>query len=272
MENTSIDFLEIQKKILRLMFKSHRMLTAYIYANVFIIYGIMVWVGLFILWMGLPLELALIAFTIIAIPLLAAPIIYRHVKRTYPIIQDAGKVLESVRADLDNRHSATGLSTYITLLFKIIQTEKDESEEADIEQTRMALRKSRFNVLSEIILQGFLFTLAFVNFLIPEILLILEQSGIGGLLANPIIVVIGILLIILAIRWGIYIQWQLLVRRWLRIIRASWSGVKNLNGWCYHLKVRKMEEPLIEHSRSSSSRFMATKSTTYQIREMGRAS
>ncbi len=202
------------------MFKSHRMLTAYIYANLFIIYGIMAWVGLFVLWMGLPTELALIALVIIAIPVLIAPFLYRYVKRTYPIIQDAKKVLERAREDLDNRRSATGLSTYIALLFKILQTEKDESEEAKIEQTRKALRRSRFNALSEIIFQGFLFTLVSANFLIPEIILILEQSGFGGLLVNPIIVVVGALFIIFVIRWGVFIRWQLLARRWLRIYQG----------------------------------------------------
>lgn len=220
MESDSIDFIETQKKILPLMLKSHRMLTAYIYANLFIIYGVMAWVGLVLWWMGLPFQLSIVAFALILIPLLISPLIYRQVKRTYPVIQHAKTVLLGARNELNANRSAGGLFTYITLLFKILHPEKEESAESEIERTRSALQKSKRNAVSEIIFQGFIFTLAFANFIIPDVLLIIEQSGFLGLLGNPIMLIIGFIFSLIVIRWGVFIRWHLLVRRWLKLYQG----------------------------------------------------
>lgn len=216
---------EGQKNILPLMFRSHRLLTTYIYYSVSIIYLWLVWVIFFILWIQLPLELGLIAFVIIALPIVISPILYKNSKKTYSYIIKAKRTLEHTRDAIDMDQFATGISSYITLLFNILKPDEVREEGESVQESPVKLSSLRIKTASQSVVFVFLVVLVFQNFFIPEIVRLLEIGGILAVLANPVMVLMGFLLALMICGFVVIILWELTVRRWLRIYTGfqSWG-------------------------------------------------
>jgi len=216
---------EEQKKILPLMYRSHRLLKLYIYYSTAIIYLWMGWVVLFILWMELPPSLGIIALIVVGIPILIAPIVYRQMKRRYGYIIDAKKTLDRIQDSLNSQQAATGIFNYISLLLSIIKP--DESKLKDMDKP-ITIRSFRINSISQIGFQILMIWLIFVNFFIPEILQLLETGGILAVLLNPVIVLMAIVLTITITGSAIFALWEFTVRKWLKIYQSFMTWGEDL--------------------------------------------
>jgi hypothetical protein len=190
----------------------------HIFSTVFGMYIVVLWVALVIGMMRLPIELLSIAFIIIIIPVIIAPIQYRSAKSRFATLQKAGAALKEIEATLERTYIATGLTSYIFLIFDVLRPEArlDPASDNEVEALRNYIAGLTGRVISEVILHGFLYALLIFNFLIPEFIVIIEE---GGPLLFPLIF-LAIILVILTARWFIFFYWRLLVRRWLRFYQG----------------------------------------------------
>ncbi len=196
------------------MRRSHRLLTLYIYYSALILYLWMGWVVFFILWMQLPLQLGLTALVVISIPVIIAPSLYKTMKQRYGYIIGARKVLDGIQVSVDSQQIASGIFRYITLLLNII---KPDESDVQTEGTQVRLRDLRSRLLSQLVVQTFMIYLIFLNFFIPQILLLLETGGIMAVLLDPVIVLMAAILAITITGIIVFLLWELTVRRWLKI-------------------------------------------------------
>jgi hypothetical protein len=186
----------------------------HIFSTVFGMYMVMLWVILLIAMMNLPFELLSIAFVIIIIPILIAPLQYKSAKNRFGALHQAGVALNEIEDALDKNHVVPGLTSYIFLIFDVLRpadTLSDVSSENEVENLRKHLTNLTRKVITEVIFQGALYILLIVNFLIPEFLSAIEQ---GTALLVPL-VFLGVIIVILVARWIVFFYWRLLVRRWL---------------------------------------------------------
>ncbi len=182
-------------------------------------YIVMLWVVLLVAMMGLPLPLLSIAFVIIIIPILIAPLQYKSAKERFETLQQAGAALKEIEDILDETHVASGLASYIFLIFDVlrpVESQEDSDSGDEVENVRKHLSNLTTKVISEVIFQGVIYTILFVNFLIPEFISAIEE---GGALLFPMIF-LGVILVILVARWFIFLYWRVLVRRWLRFYQG----------------------------------------------------
>jgi hypothetical protein len=174
----------------------------------------MLWVVLLIAMMNLPFELLSIAVVIIILPILIAPLQYKSAKERFGALQHAGAALKEMESTLDARQIASGLASYIFLIFDVLRPADvlaDATSESDAENLRKNLANLTRKVITEVIFQGALYTLLIVNFLIPEFISAIEE---GGPLLIPL-VFLGVILTVLVARWFIFLYWRLLVRQWV---------------------------------------------------------
>ncbi|MGY5876143.1 MAG: hypothetical protein RTU30_10380 [Candidatus Thorarchaeota archaeon] len=214
-----VELLTRQRNILRVMRRSHRFLMGHIFSTVFGMYIVMLWVVLLIAMMGLPLELLTIAFVIILLPILIAPLQYRSAKERFGALQQAGAALKEIEDTLDEKHIASGLTSYIFLIFDVLRPADsldDVISENEVENLRQHLANLTKKVLSEIIFQGILYTFLILNFLIPEFISAIEE---GGALLLPLVFLVIVLAILVA-RWFVFFYWRILVRRWIRFYQG----------------------------------------------------
>lgn len=211
------DLAESQRKILPLMFKSHRLLMAYVYYNLSIMYIWMGWVVLFILWMNLPLPLLSIAFVIIALPILIAPMQYRIMKKKYSHLIDAKQILLDMQKSVNASQVITGIAKYSTILFNIVSPNGETKGNGTVEQTKISIKRLRFDSVSTLAIQAFLVYLIFQNFFIPSIIELLEIGGLTAVLFNPVMMLMGIILALMIAGLMIFILWEIQVRRWAKI-------------------------------------------------------
>ncbi len=191
----------------------------HIFSTVFGMYILMLWVVLLVSMMGLPLELLSIALIVIIIPILIAPIQYRSAKDRFRTLQQAGAALREIEVTLEQTRIATGLTSYIFLIFDVLRpadARADVDSGNEVEALRDHISGLTSRVISEVIFQGFLYTLLIFNFLIPEFIIAIEE---GGPLLIPLIFLIFILVILVA-RWFVFLYWRLLVRKWLRFYQG----------------------------------------------------
>jgi hypothetical protein len=182
-------------------------------------YIVMLWVVLLIAMMDLPIELLSVAFIIIIIPIVTAPLQYRSAKERFGALQQAGVALKDIEEALEERQIVSGLTSYIFLIFDVLRptdTRFDASSENEVEHLRKHMGDLTKKVVSEVIFQAILYTLLIVNFLIPEFISAIEQ---GSPLVFPLVFLFVILVILMA-RWFIFLYWRLLVRRWLKFYQS----------------------------------------------------
>lgn len=198
---------------------------AYVYYNFSIIYLWMGWVLLFILWMEHPPSLGLIAVLLLTIPIAIAPMIYKQFRARYGYLIQAKKILAAIRGEVSTHQVSSSISSYITLLFQIIKPTKEKPDERTRARTGIKLRYLRIESGSALVFQPFLLYLTLTNFLIPEIVSLLESGGIIAVLLNPVIMVLGLLLAITSTGILLPVLWEFQVRRWLRIYEGflSWG-------------------------------------------------
>ncbi|MHA2433988.1 MAG: hypothetical protein ACXADO_12220 [Candidatus Thorarchaeota archaeon] len=180
-----------------MMRRSHRFLMGHIFSTVF----------------G-PLELLSIAFIVIILPILIAPLQYRSAKERFGALQQAGAALKEIEDALNEKQVVSGLTSYIFLILDVLRpadTLDDVTSESDVENIRNHLAGLTRKVVTEVIFQGALYTLLIFNFLIPEFLSALEQ---GTPMLAPL-VFLGVIIAILVARWVIFFYWRLLAKRWL---------------------------------------------------------
>ncbi|MHA2380398.1 MAG: hypothetical protein ACXADS_14080 [Candidatus Thorarchaeota archaeon] len=197
-----------------MMRRSHRFLMGHIFSTVFGMYIVMLWVVLLIAMMDLPLELLSIAFIVIILPILIAPLQYRSAKERFGALQQAGAALKEIEDALNEKQVVSGLTSYIFLILDVLRpadTLDDVTSESDVENIRNHLAGLTRKVVTEVIFQGALYTLLIFNFLIPEFLSALEQ---GTPMLAPL-VFLGVIIAILVARWVIFFYWRLLAKRWL---------------------------------------------------------
>jgi len=214
-----LELLSRQRGILRVMRRSHRFLMGHIFSSVFGMYIVVLWVILLIAMMGLPFEVLSIAFVVIIIPILIAPLQYKSAKNRFGTLQQAGAALKEIEDALDERHVVPGLTSYIFLIFDVLRpadTPNDLPSDTDIENLRKHITNLTRKVITEVIFQGALYILLIVNFLIPEFLSAIEQ---GTPLLAPL-VFLGVIIAILVARWIVFFYWRLLARRWLNFYRG----------------------------------------------------
>jgi hypothetical protein len=186
----------------------------HIFSTVFGMYIVMLWVVLLIAMMDLPLELLSIAFIVIILPILIAPLQYRSAKERFGALQQAGAALKEIEDALNEKQVVSGLTSYIFLILDVLRpadTLDDVTSESDVENIRNHLAGLTRKVVTEVIFQGALYTLLIFNFLIPEFLSALEQ---GTPMLAPL-VFLGVIIAILVARWVIFFYWRLLAKRWL---------------------------------------------------------
>ncbi|MGY5853740.1 MAG: hypothetical protein RTU92_09260 [Candidatus Thorarchaeota archaeon] len=230
MESSQPEQLELlarQRDILRVMRRSHRFLMAHIFSTVFGMYILMLWVVLVVVMIGLPLQLLSIAFVVIIIPILIAPLQYNSAKNRFGALQEAGAALKEIEGTLNERRIASGLTSYIFLIFDVLRpadTLQDMTSKNEAENLRENLSNLTRRVISEVIFQGLLYTLLIVNFLIPEFISSIEE---GGILLIPLIFLVIILVVLIA-RWFVFFYWRILVRRWLRFYQGFITWGKEL--------------------------------------------
>jgi hypothetical protein len=191
----------------------------HIFSTVFGMYIVMLWVVLLIAMMDLPLELLSIAFIIIIIPIVTAPLQYRSAKERFGALQQAGVALKEIEEALEESQVVSGLTSYIFLIFDVLRptdTRYDASSENEVELLRKHMGDLTKKVVSEVIFQAMLYTLLIVNFLIPEFISAIEQ---GSPLVFPLVFLFVVLVILMA-RWFIFFYWRLLVRRWLKFYQG----------------------------------------------------
>jgi hypothetical protein len=161
-----------------------------------------------------PLELLSIAFIVIILPILIAPLQYRSAKERFGALQQAGAALKEIEDALNEKQVVSGLTSYIFLILDVLRpadTLDDVTSESDVENIRNHLAGLTRKVVTEVIFQGALYTLLIFNFLIPEFLSALEQ---GTPMLAPL-VFLGVIIAILVARWVIFFYWRLLAKRWL---------------------------------------------------------
>jgi hypothetical protein len=186
----------------------------HIFSTVFGMYIVMLWVVLLIAMMNLPFELLSIAVVIIVLPILIAPLQYKSAKEKFGALQHAGVALEEMENALDAKQIASGLTSYIFLIFDVLrpaETHIDAASENEIESLRKNLGNLTRKVITEVIFQGALYTLLIVNFLIP---MFISEIEVGGPLLIPLVFLCVILAVLVA-RWFIFLYWRLLVRQWI---------------------------------------------------------
>jgi hypothetical protein len=216
----------------------------HIFSTVFGMYIVMLWVVLLIAMMGLPLELLSIAFIIIILPILIAPIQYRSAKERFGALQQAGAALREIEDALDDQFVVSGLTSYIFLIFDVLRpadTQNDASSENEVEHLRKHLGDLTRKVIGEVLFQAILYTLLIVNFLIPEFLSAIEQ---GSPMLFPLVFLCVVLAILMA-RWFIFLCWRLLVRRWLKFYQGFLAWGEELE--------RQFSIPANDHDRRTDS-------------------
>lgn len=216
--------LESQKKTLQAVTRSHRLLMAYIYYENSVIYLWMGWVILFILWMGVPPTVGAIALLIIALPVIMTPFLYKRFRLRYGYLLEArGWLADMKRAESPDQFSR-GISSYIALLLYIV---KPTEGHADVLQGRaqVRLRDLRIQSGASLGLMLVMMYLVLSNFLVPEIINLLEIGGLVAVLLNPVIMVLGVLVAITVSGVVLYLLWEFQVRGWLRIYQGllSWG-------------------------------------------------
>ena len=218
-DTENIDLLTGQKQTLRLMRRSHRFLMGHIFGSVFGMYLIMLWVILFVVIANLTGTLLLIALAIICTPILIIPIQYKNLKQKYGILQQAGQILKESEAIIDSKQLVSGLTSYVFLVFDILRpvdTGKQTEEKNEVENLRNSLNETTRKIVTEIVFQAFLLYLLLTNFLIPGLVVLLEQGGIF----LPTFLFLGFIVIVLISRWFVFLYWRLLVRKWLRFYQG----------------------------------------------------
>ncbi|MGY5882015.1 MAG: hypothetical protein RTV31_17355 [Candidatus Thorarchaeota archaeon] len=213
-QSENMDLLKGQKQTLQLMRKSHRFLMGHIFGSVFGVYLIVLWVILFVVIANLTGTLLLIALVLICTPLAIIPIQYRDLKQKYGILQQAGQILKESETVIDSKQLVSGLSSYVFLVFDLLRpvsTGDDPTEMNEIEVARKSLQETTRKIISEIVFQAFLVFLLLYNFLIPGLIVLLEQGG----SFLPIFLFLGFIVIVLVSRWFVFLYWRLLVRKWL---------------------------------------------------------
>lgn len=218
-QSDNLDLLTGQKQTLRLMRRSHRFLMGHIFGSVFGMYLIMLWVILFVVITNLTGTLLLIAITIICTPIVIIPIQYKDLKQKYGILQQAGQILKESEAVVDSNQLVTGLTSYVFLVFDILRpadTGKETKEKNEVEDLRRSLNETTRKIITEIVFQAFLLYLLLTNFLIPGLVVLLEQGG----SSFPIFLFLGFIVIVIISRWFVFLYWRLLVRKWLRFYQG----------------------------------------------------
>lgn len=206
-----------QRRILPLMFKSHRLLMAYIYYNLSIMYIWMGWVLLLFLWMDLPLPLLSIAFVIIALPILIAPMQYRIMKKNYSHLIDAKQILLDMQKTDNASQVIAGIAKYSTILFNVVSPNVETKGSSSAEHTKISIKRLRFNSVSKLAIQAFFVYLIFQSYFIPSIIELLEIGGLAAVLFNPVMMLMGIILAIMIVGLMIFVLWEIQVRRWVKI-------------------------------------------------------
>ena len=152
------------------MLKSHRLLLAYIYYTVSIMYIWVAWIVFFLVWMGLPLELLSIAFVVIIIPILIAPMQYRTNKRRFSHLLSAKQILLDMQKTINERQFSSGIVRYCTVLFSVVSPNKDSINSDSVGRSKISIRNLRINSAGTLAFQAFMVYLLFQNFFIPEIM------------------------------------------------------------------------------------------------------
>jgi len=182
----------------------------------------MLWVILFIALIQLPLQLLLIALAIIALSIAITPLQYKRTRQRFTLLRQAGEVLEQAEIAVSEKQTAIGLTSYIFLLFDVIRptdVEKDESDQNEAEQIRTHLRSLNLNTLIQMLFQGALIILLIIQFIIPGILSLLEAGG-SLVILLTIFLLLCFLVVLTVARWAVFVYWQILMRRWLRLYRG----------------------------------------------------
>jgi len=221
-QTISNDLVNSQKQLIPLMRRSQRLLISHIYASVFSIYVVMLWVILFIALIQLPLQLLLIALAIIALSIAITPLQYKRTRQRFALLRQAGEVLEQAEIAVSEKQTAIGLTSYIFLLFDVIRptdVEKVESDQNEVEQIRTHLRSLNLNTLIQMLFQGALIILLIIQFIIPGILSLLEAGG-SLVILLTIFLPLCFLVVLTVARWAVFVYWQILMRRWLRLYRG----------------------------------------------------
>jgi hypothetical protein len=216
---------ESQKKTLQAMTRSHRLLMAYIYYENAVIYLWMGWVILFILWMGVPPTVGAIALLVIVLPVIMTPFLYKRFRLRYGYLLEARERLaDMMRAESPDQFSR-GISSYIALLLHIVKPTEEQDDNVLQGRTRAKLRDLRTQSWASLGFMLVLMYLVLTNFLIPEIIELLETGGVVAVLLNPVIMVLGALVAITISGIILYLLWEFQVRRWLRICNGliSWG-------------------------------------------------
>jgi hypothetical protein len=216
---------ETQKRIVRAILRSHRLLTAYIYYMFSIIYLWMGWVLLFILWMQLPPSIGPIAVLLIAIPVVMTPFLYTRFRMSYGYLINAKNTLVAISRAESTHQISSSISSYITLLFQIIKPTKERPDEESRARAQINLRQLRIQSGSSLVLQLFMQYFVLTDFLIPKISSLFASGGIIAVLLNPVIMVLGLLLAITITGILLFFLWEIQVRRWMRTYEdfLSWG-------------------------------------------------
>ena len=223
---------------MRVMRRSHRFLMAYVFSPVFAIYIVMLWVILLIAMMGLPPGGFSIAMILIIIPVVITPLIYKSTRERFGTLQQAGAALKDIEDSLGEKDIATGLTSYIFLIFDVLRPADSQDatpSENEVEKLRRHLANLTKTVIVEVIFQGVLYASLIINFLIPELVSAIQVGG-------PLLVPLSSLIMIVAIlaaRWFTFFYWRLLVRRWLRFYQGFIA-------WGQELE-RKLSNPINNH-------------------------
>lgn len=198
---------------------------AYIYYQNLVIYLWMGWVILFILWMGAPPTMGAIALLIIALPVIMTPFLYKRFRLRYGYLLEARERLADMKRAESPGQFSRGISSYIALLLHIVRPAEGQDDDVLQGQSRVRLRDLRIQSGASLGFMLILMYLVLANFLIPEIIDLLETGGVVAVLLNPVIMVLGVLVVITISGIILYFLWEFQVRRWLRIYHGliSWG-------------------------------------------------
>lgn len=162
---------------------------------------------------------------IIALPVIMTPFLYKRFRLRYGYLLEARERLADMKRAEGTDQFSRGISSYIALLLHIVRPTEVQDDDVLQGQSRVKLRDLRIQSGSSLGLMLILMYLVLANFLIPEIIDLLETGGVVAVLLNPVIMVMGVLVAITITGIILYLLWEFQVRRWLRIYNGliSWG-------------------------------------------------